>query len=252
VLERLAEVWPDFAPATLLDVGAGTGAASWAARQRWPEVAVTMLDTNGALRDLAGKLMPDARLVAGDLAAPLPRAGLAIASYVLAELPLEAAAATARHLWAGAGDALALVEPGTPAGFARIRAARAALIEAGAHIAAPCTHDHDCPMARSGGDSRSGQKTSDWCHFSQRLARSRDHMRLKDAHVPFEDERYSYLVVTRDKRSSGARILSPPLQAKPGLAFKLCDETGLRAQFVPTRDKDQSRRLRRKDWGDLF
>ena len=37
----------------------------------------------------------------------------------------------------------------------------------------------------------------DWCHFSQRLPRSRDHMLLKDASVPFEDERYSYVVVTQ-------------------------------------------------------
>jgi hypothetical protein len=40
---------------------------------------------------------------------------------------------------------------------------------------------------------------NDWCHFSQRLPRSRDHMLLKDADVPFEDERYSYVVVTREK-----------------------------------------------------
>ena len=241
VLARLAEVWPDFAPASLLDVGAGTGAASWAARARWPDLGVTMLDANPALRELAGALMPDASLAAGDIGAVAAKADLVIASYVLAELPQDRAGEIAVRLWGAAQNALVLVEPGTPQGFARIRAARAALIEAGAHIAAPCTHDNTCPMT---GD--------DWCHFSQRLARSRDHMLMKDASVPFEDERYSYVVVTRQALSSGARILAPPLDAKPGPTFKLCDETGLSARFVPARDKAESRRVRRKGWGDLF
>jgi ribosomal protein RSM22 (predicted rRNA methylase) len=134
-----------------------------------------------------------------------------------------------------------LVEPGTPQGFARIREARAALIAEGAHVAAPCTHDNQCPMA--GGD---------WCHFSQRLRRSRDHMLMKGAQVPFEDERYSYVVLTRQAVARGARILAPPLEAKPGLTFKLCDETGLRSEFVGSRDKDETRRVRKKAWGDLF
>lgn len=241
VLERLAEVWPEFVPASLLDVGAGTGAASWAVRERRADVAVTMLDANPALRDLAGALMPDAQVMAGDIGTVAGRADLVVASYVLAELPEARAGEIAVRLWGSAEQALMLVEPGTPQGFARIRAARAALIAAGAHVAAPCTHDSVCPMT---GD--------DWCHFSRRLARSRDHMTLKDAQVPFEDERYSYVAVTREKRSEGARILAPVLEAKPGLTFKLCDDTGLRAQFVPARDKDETRRVRRKGWGDLF
>ena len=77
-------------------------------------------------------------------------------------------------------------------------------------------------------------------------------MLLKDAHVPFEDERYSYVVVMRERVASGARILAPPLESKPGLTFKLCDENGLRAQFVALRDKDEHRRVRKRGWGDLF
>ena len=77
-------------------------------------------------------------------------------------------------------------------------------------------------------------------------------MLLKEASVPFEDERYSYVVVTRDKIASGARILAPPLESKPGLTFKLCDQDGLRAQFVATRDKDEYRRVRKRGWGDLY
>jgi len=247
VFARLAEVMPAFAPGSLLDVGVGTGAASWAAVTQWPDIAdVTMLDRNPALRELARRLadsgaLAKAEILGGDLSAEKPKADLVAASYVLAELPQEQVASVARDLWQSANSALALIEPGTPDGFARIRSARAALIQAGGHVAAPCTHDRDCPMS-----------DGDWCHFSQRLARSRDHMLLKDATVPFEDERYSYVVVTREKVAKGARILAPPLQTKPGLTFKLCDETGLHARFVAARDKDEYRRVRKRGWGDLF
>lgn len=246
VFGRLRQVMPDFAPASLLDAGSGTGAASWAALAAWPGIsAITMLDRNPALRAMARSLaeagLPRTEILSGDLTVEKAKAELVVASYVLVEFVEEDVAAVAADLWHSAGMALALIEPGTPAGFARIRIARAALTKAGAHVAAPCTHNAVCPMSGP-----------DWCHFSQRLPRSRDHMLLKDAHVPFEDERYSYVVATREQVASGARILAPPVESKPGLTFKLCDENGLRAQFVATRDKDEYRRVRKSGWGDRF
>jgi ribosomal protein RSM22 (predicted rRNA methylase) len=242
VFARVAEAMPDFTPQSLLDVGAGPGTAAFAAREAWPSLsAIALLEHNAAFRRVAARLLSSARIIASDLGADKPRSDLLVASYVLAELPEASAATTARHLWESAGQMLVLVEPGTPAGFARIRPARAALIEAGAHVVAPCTHDNVCPMAGN-----------DWCHFSQRLPRSRDHMQAKGANVPFEDERYSYVAVTREKVAKGARILAPPLETKPGLTFKLCDETGLRAHFVASRDKEEYRRVRKLGWGDLY
>jgi ribosomal protein RSM22 (predicted rRNA methylase) len=244
VFGRLAEAVPDFAPKDLLDVGAGPGTASWAARDAWPPIAqITMIEPNAAFRDLASRLMPDAEIVAGRLGMTLPRADLVTAAYVLAELPEAAAADTARALWNAASQMLVLVEPGTPAGFARIRAARAALIEAGGHVAAPCTHDEACPL-----------QGADWCHFSQRLARSRDHMIAKGAKVPFEDERYAYVAVSRMPVAdrAAARIIKPPVEAKPGITLPLCEAEGLRNAFVARRDKDGFRIARKKEWGDLF
>jgi ribosomal protein RSM22 (predicted rRNA methylase) len=240
VFDRIKQRLPDFAPQSLSDIGAGPGTASWAAMTAWPSLtAIAMLEPNPAFRDMAQKLMPAARVMAGDLGTEKSGADLVVAAYVLAEQPERIAGAIAVDLWKVTGRMLVLIEPGTPQGFARIRAARAALIEAGAHIAAPCTHDNVCPMA---GD--------DWCHFAQRLPRSRDHMTLKDATVPFEDERYAYVVAVPEKIVAGARLIKPPVEARPGITLPLCDENGLRNAFVARRDKAAYRAARKLEWGD--
>jgi|SRR6185312_6569250 len=163
VLRRIVEASPQFAPSGLLDVGAGPGTVALAARVTWPSLgAITLLEPNAVFRAVAQELWPGARIRPGALGGTLPSTDLVTAGYVLAELTMAEIPQAARDLWRAAREMLVLIEPGTPDGFARIRAARSALIEEGAHVAAPCTHDRDCPMG--GGD---------WCHFSQRLARSR-------------------------------------------------------------------------------
>ncbi len=261
-LARAREAAPGFQPLSLLDVGAGPGTAAWAARDLWPGMdTTTLVEPNPVFRALAAELLPEARIIPGHLSASLPQADLVTAGYVLAELAEADAVRAARELWAVTGGMLVLVEPGTPSGFARIRAARAALIEAGGHVAAPCTHDKHCPIeGRSVGEAlsdsvrASDQKRIDWCHFFQRLPRSRDHLIAKSAQVPFEDEAYAYVAVSRlpPPHRAGARIVGPVAETKAGIAFPLCDESGLRTQFVARRDKEIYRAVRRKNWGDTF
>jgi len=109
VFARLSEVMPGFAPASLLDVGAGTGAASWAAVTAWPGISsVTMLDRNPALRDLARKLadagLPGNEILSGDVTVEKPKADLVVASYVLAEFPEDECAAIAAFRGTKIGD----------------------------------------------------------------------------------------------------------------------------------------------------
>ena len=242
---------PGFAPANLLDAGAGTAAASWAAAQAWPELAaVTWLDSNPSFLSFAGRLaaeapapLAQATRLRADLtgAGDWPSAELVAASYALAEIDPASQPQVLARLWAATRGLLALVEPGTPAGFARLRAAREALIAAGAEILAPCPHAEVCPMTGS-----------DWCHFSVRLPRSRDHRRAKGAEVPFEDERFAYLLAARPGLGAPApaRILAPPRSGKPGIDLKLCTPAGLEPRFVPRRDKPAHAQARRLGWGD--
>jgi ribosomal protein RSM22 (predicted rRNA methylase) len=93
----------------------------------------------------------------------------------------------------------------------------------------------------------------DWCHFSVRLSRSRDHMHAKKAAVPFEDEKFSYVIASRQPMAlEGSRILAPPVETKAEINLKLCAEIGLTLHGIARRDKAAYKRVRKLEWGDLF
>ena len=249
-LNALREIRPDFAPQSLLDVGAGPGTATWAAAEAWPSLKrFTLLDANGALRELALDLgrgstrlrdMDYHHHEAGTALAGAEAADLVVASYLIGEMDDAARENLAARMWAKTRDTLLVVEPGTPAGAARIIALRQQLIGLGAHVAAPCPHNGPCPL-----------QPPDWCHFTQRLQRSQAHKQIKGADLPFEDEKFSYVALTRAPVTSRpARVLAQPIVSKVEVTAKLCTSEGLEMARVPRRVKADYARARRWRWGD--
>jgi ribosomal protein RSM22 (predicted rRNA methylase) len=249
-LNALREIAPDFAPQSLLDVGAGPGTASWAAAETFsPLQSFALLDANDALRALALDLakestrLGDLKYRKGEALAALAdaeAADLVIASYMIGELDDAQRPKLAERLWSKTRGTLLVVEPGTPMGYARIIALRQQLIASGAHAAAPCPHDGPCPLI-----------APDWCHFTQRLVRSRAHKQVKGVELPFEDEKFSYIALTRTPVAlRRSRVLAQPHLGKAEVTAKLCTPDGLRSEKVPHRDKTAYARTRRWRWGD--
>ena len=249
-LNALCKLRPDFAPRTLLDIGAGPGTASWAAVEAFASLtSFALADDNESLRKLALDLMRGSVRLGGadyrkgdarDLIAAAEPADLVIASYVIGELDERERTELAALAWHKTRDTLLIVEPGTPGGYARIVALRAQLIDAGAHVAAPCPHDRNCPLT-----------SPDWCHFTQRLPRSRAHKEIKGVDLPFEDEKFAYVALMRNPPAQrAARVLAQPVLSKVEVAAKLCTPDGLVAAKMPRRDKANYARARRWRWGD--
>ena len=249
-LNALGEIAADFAPQSLLDVGAGPGTASWAAAETFSTLqSFALLDANAALRALALDLTRESARLAhldyqkGEALAALADAegaDLVIASYMIGELDEARRPELAELLWSKTRGTLLVVEPGTPTGHARIIALRQQLIASGAHVAVPCPHDGPCPLT-----------APDWCHFTQRLARSRAHKQVKGAELPFEDEKFSYVALTRTPVAlRRSRVLAQPHLGKAEVTAKLCTPDGLRSEKVPHRDKAAYGRARRWRWGD--
>jgi ribosomal protein RSM22 (predicted rRNA methylase) len=249
-LAALREARPDFLPASMIDAGAGPGTAAWAATVAFPSLSdIALLDANPVLMQLARTLTADHAPLADagfrvgaldQLLANAPGADLVVASYVIGELSDRERNELTAMLWEHTRDTLLVVEPGTPAGYARIIALRAQLIAQGAHVLAPCPHDSACPLV-----------APDWCHFAQRLPRSRDHMLMKDADVPFEDEKFSYVALSRTPSEvRTARVLAPPLLTKAEITAKLCAVEGLTRKSIARRDKSAYANARRWRWGE--
>ena len=93
-------------------------------------------------------LLPDATWLAGDASTAGGQADLVVASYVLGELDDPAAAA---RLWDRTADTVAFVEPGTPAGYARVLSARAAALAAGVTRSRPARTTSPAPCPRTTG-----------------------------------------------------------------------------------------------------
>ncbi|MDQ0454104.1 small ribosomal subunit Rsm22 family protein [Rhizobium paknamense] len=250
-LEAVAESRSDFAPKTLLDVGSGPGTALWATSDCWDGLErATLVEASPAIRKVGETLSAALPFAcdwqAGDITRNLPAlppADLVTLAYVLDELPVDAVAKVTTRLWAMTGDVIAIIEPGTPAGFQRILVARQTLIDQGAHILAPCTHNAACPV-----------HGSDWCHFSRRVARSRLHRQVKQGEVPWEDEKYIFIAAARKPATiKGARVLMPPRIAGGVARLKLCESDGQLAEvMLSRRDGEAFKAARRADWGDLL
>lgn len=248
-LEAIAEARPDFAPRILLDAGAGPGTATWAAAQLWDSLEdATLVEASPAIRTVGERLglpLPRVTWRAGKLdadLADLSPSDLVLLAYVLDELPEAARDPLIKQLWTLTTDTLLIVEPGTPAGWKRILQARDLLIQAGAHILAPCPHARPCPLA-----------APDWCHFSARVARSRLHREAKGGTVPWEDEKFIYVAASRQPGlRAEARVIAPPRASKAAVTLKLCLDDGYAAdRVVAKRAGDSFKIARRLDWGDI-
>ena len=159
-------------------------------------------------------------------------------SYVLGELHKP----VALHLWEQTADTIVFVEPGTPAGYHRILDARASVIEADGFTVAPCPHDAPCPLPED-----------DWCHFGVRLARSKLHRRAKGVELGYEDEKYSYAVLSREPvPKASARIIRQPQVRSGHVNLVTSEADGIQARTVSRKLGPLYKEARGAAWGDAI
>ncbi|MGC0332355.1 ribosomal protein RSM22 (predicted rRNA methylase) [Streptomyces sp. SAI-170] len=251
-LAAFADAVPGWVPGSHVDVGGGTGAATWAVSATWDGPReVTVLDWAEPALALGREIAAANPALSGvrwqrsriGAALTIESTDLVTVSYVLNELT-EADRAALVDAAASAAQAVVIVEAGTPAGYARVIEARDRLIAAGFHIAAPCPHSAACPIVPG----------EDWCHFSARVSRSSLHRQVKGGSLAYEDEKFAYVAATRlPVTPAPARVVRRPQIRKGQVLLDLCEaDEHLRRTTVTKRHGDLYKAARDAEWGDSW
>ena len=243
-LKRLAPL----SPSSCLDIGSGPGASYWAIKEAYPQISsVALLENNRYMQEVLSLLLADEPSVsfikkAANQFNPDQSYDFISFSYSLGEM--EKLEDILGKYWFHTNKALIITEPGTPAGFQTILKARDFLRAQGAFFVAPCGHKSPCPLAN---------QDKDWCHFSVRIERTNSHRVLKKGSLNYEDEKFSYLIATKEEFiAPGARILKRPLKGKGHVRLDLCTPDGIEKKTFSKSNSADYKELKNKDWGDLF
>lgn len=244
----------NFTIKSILDVGAGPGTASWACCEVFPSIEkIQLIEQNKEMLDLAKRLTQQhekfktATWVTGNILDKTPnllKADLVIASYSFNEIPNPYKEQFLNYYWELTNKIFILVDPGTPESFQALSRARDFFIKKNAHILAPCPHHQPCPAI----------KNQDWCHFSARLQRTNLHKNLKKAEKGYEDEKFSYLIVSKMPAFStySARITRHPDIHSGHLKLQLCTNDGFISKTYSKKDGSRYKEARKAEWGERW
>lgn len=234
---------------SLIDFGAGTGAATWACAEALDIKEITCLEREEAMIAIGSSLMEksnshlsNAKWIKYDLTKDTfhKKADMVVSSYVLNELSDEDRLKAIDKMLNSTNKLLLILEPGTPVGSANLMKAREYLIKKGAHIIAPCPHEKSCSL-----------HSSEWCHFSCRIPRSKLHRELKKGDAAYEDEKFAYLAVSlKDNVKAQGRILRHPIIKKGRVQLQVCVDNEIKKVELYKKHGDTYKKARKSHWGD--
>ena len=232
---------------TLFDIGAGTGAATWAVNELLEITEAKCFERESNMINIGKQLMSNTELnkvkwkqfdVLRDQIDE--RADIVITSYMINELPENERETVIEKLWNVTNKLLIIIEPGTPAGFKNVLKVRKKLLNDGGYIVAPCSCEGECQISKD-----------DWCAFYTRVFRSAIHKQSKNGELGYEDEKFSYIAFSKVPiQNMGSRILRHPQIYKGYINVKLCTKDGIQEKKYSKKDGEIYKKVRKLDAGE--
>lgn len=236
---------------TVADIGAGTGAGAIAVNELLDIEKIECFEREDAMRKIGKKIFDNYDNISEksnwnklDICKDKidKKYDLVVVSYMLNEISDDKKDIIVEKLWRTCNKMLLIVEPGTMKGYNNIINAKKKLIENGGKVVAPC-RSNECKLPKN-----------DWCNFSCRVQRTKIHKELKEGNVPYEDEKYIYIAVTKDRinDTDKKRILRHPMIYSGFVKLKVCNKDEIEEITITKKDKEKFKIARKSEAGDLI
>jgi len=228
---------------TAADYGCGTGAGYFALKEFDEKINVSLFERDKNMINVFDEFKTGEKVCKFDLIKDeiLCNADLVMTSYVLSELSDETRIAAAKKLFRAADKYLLIIDTGTPKVWQQMMQIKDALVADGAKVAAPC-QSQKCSLV------------DDYCQFFARVERTAAHRQVKDAKLSYEDEKYFYLLFSKQEqtKASNFRVVRRPSFRPNTVSLVLCGANGVETVEITKKHKEKYKIAKKIKINDMF
>lgn len=227
----------------VFDVGAGTGAGYFALKEIDSSLDLTLLERDENMLFVLNNLIDEKpEIVKGDINNLNldKKFDLVMSSYVLSEMTEVDRKNALQKMFSLTNQYVLLMDTGTPKTYVEYMKLKSIAKDFGFDVVAPCAHEK-CALE------------NDYCQFYARVERSSLQKMAKSATLGYEDEKYFYLLLSRDdKTDKKARVIRRPVIGTNSVKLSLCTKEGVVQMNYTKKDKDMFKRAKKSKINDVI
>lgn len=228
---------------SIFDVGSGTGAGYFASNELFEDVKISLFERDENMIKVFEKLTDnEVEIQKLDLIRDSfeTKADLVMTSYVLSEMKEQDRLNSALKLLESANKYLLIIDTGTPRTYENMMTLKRFVQEKGYKIIAPCQSE------------KCGIK-NDYCQFYARVERSSLMRQAKQSELSYEDEKYFYMLISKEKMEKcEKRIIRRPIIKPNNIELMLCSSEGVKKENFTKKNKELFKQAKKSKINDMI
>lgn len=228
---------------SVLDVGSGTGAGYFALKEIDSKLKIDLVERDQNMINVCENLLDNelkvnqADIIRDDIKI---KADIVLTSYVLSEMKEQDRLNSVLKLLNMSNKYLLIIDTGTPRTYENMMTLKRFVEDKGFNIIAPCM------------SKKCGLK-NDYCQFFARVERSALMRQAKAGELSYEDEKYFYLLISKETQlKNGQRVIRRPVIKPNNIELMLCTNEGVKKSNFTKKNKELFKQAKKSKINDVI